>query len=124
MSIVADETARGDRREEVSELIAKRFSARATDLLPLYRRLHESVEELIRSGSLQPGTQMPPEQKKPMLQSAFTTQSPAHWVAPQRNGVQFCVCSGGQLPVPVQKAGSVATPLVHDASRHSTLPFG
>lgn len=62
MSTVADENAEIDRREEISELIARRFSARATDLLPLYRRLHESVEDLIRSGNLQPGTQMPPEQ--------------------------------------------------------------
>lgn len=62
MSITTKETARGERREEVSELIAKQFSARARDLLPLYRRLHEAIEDLIRSGSLQPGTQMPPEQ--------------------------------------------------------------
>jgi GntR family transcriptional regulator len=62
MATVLDHAEKAEGREEVSGLIARQFYSRATDRLPLYRRLHETIEELIREGKLQPGTQMPPEQ--------------------------------------------------------------
>src|SRR5690606_17320507 len=48
--------------EDVARLIASRFLSHARDGLPLYMRLHKSVESLISSGALTPGTQIPPEQ--------------------------------------------------------------
>jgi hypothetical protein len=39
---------------------------------------------------------------------------------PHTNGVQLVTVALAQLPVPVQKAAAVATPLVHDGATHIT----
>jgi GntR family transcriptional regulator len=62
MSIASTEKPDSARREEVSQLVAKQFLSHAGEGLPLYLRLHKCVEDLIKSGTLTPGTQMPPEQ--------------------------------------------------------------
>lgn len=50
------------RWEEAALLIADHFAAIGERGLPRYLQLHASIEELIRSGDLASGMQMPPEQ--------------------------------------------------------------
>jgi hypothetical protein len=66
----------------------------------------------------------PALQKAPLLQSSSTLQSPLHCVPPQMYGVQFCVCSAGHRPVPVQLLARVATACEQLASRHCVVDPG
>jgi GntR family transcriptional regulator len=62
MSIASIGKPDATRWEDVARLVAKQFLSRASEGLPLYMRLHKCIEDLINSGALAPGTQMPPEQ--------------------------------------------------------------
>jgi hypothetical protein len=69
------------------------------------------------------GTHTPPAQNSRDAQSPSSAQSPQ--LTPEHvNGLQACVCNGGQVPVPVQKPRSVATSLVQPAARHSIPASG
>jgi len=58
------------------------------------------------------------------MQSESTAQLPLHAVAPQTYAPHDCVCVAGHAPTPLHEAWSVATPALHDASRHVADPPG
>src|SRR5581483_6783531 len=58
------------------------------------------------------------------MQSLSALQVALHAVAPQTYGEQVVVTAAGQLPVPVQFAAAVATPLVQLALRHEEVLGG
>ena len=66
-------------------------------------------------------TQVPDEQKSPEMQSVSAVQVVLQAVDPQTSGVQLCVTAVGQVPVPVQVAAAVATPLVQLAARQEVV---
>ena len=65
--------------------------------------------------------QTPDEQKSPVMQSVSAVQVVLQAVAPQMNGVQLVVVAAGQVPVPVQVAAAVATPLAQLAARQAVV---
>ena len=65
--------------------------------------------------------QTPDEQKSPVMQSVSAVQVVLQAVAPQMNGVQLVVVAAGQVPVPVQVAAAVATPLAQLAARQEVV---
>src|SRR5438132_14374556 len=52
------------------------------------------------------------------MQSESIAQLPLQAVAPQTYAPHDCACVAGHAPAPLQDAPSVATPALHDASRH------
>src|SRR5204862_135997 len=70
------------------------------------------------------GTQAPPEQKSPAMQSASAAHVVLQAVGPHTKGVQLVVCGAGQLPAPLQLAAAVATPAVQLGLRHWTDELG
>lgn len=70
------------------------------------------------------GTHTPAEHQLPAAQSLSAAQVPTQAVAPQAKVPQAWVWSGGQLPLPPQRASSVAVPPVHEASLHTVVSTG
>jgi hypothetical protein len=70
------------------------------------------------------GVQTPAEHHWPAAHWSSAVQSPLQAVAPQVNAPQSRVWTAAQLPVPAQRASSLATPDVQEAARHTVVSMG
>jgi hypothetical protein len=70
------------------------------------------------------GVHTPAAHQYPEVQPASLVHPLAQALAPHTSGAHVCCCGDGQLPVPSQEAGRVATPPVQLPARHATDASG